>query len=328
MVLIPARFTRAEEQQWVTTMLDRLAAGDRRRSPSDAELAARADELSRRYLGGLAKPTSIRWVANQASRWGSCTPADGTIRISTRVRGMPGYVLDYVVLHELAHLIVPGHGKDFWRLVDGFPAPSGPAATSRASPRPRGSPSRTTTCRPKGRASRPSRSAQPSSRRAAAARARSPRRSRRAGRQRATTARRGTPRSRRSRRRPVPHRHTGGRGAPGTARSPRPAGRGGRGGRVHLQARGLRSRTPPAPRASPPPTVASPGSKWPPNCNHIPALAWSVSSTLSRLGLSTSALAVRWAGGPCFHMPSSWSARCPRNWVRSVSWPEVGGPTA
>ena len=120
-VLIPARFTRAEEQQWVTTMLDRLAAGDRRRSPSDAELAARADELSRRYLGGLAKPTSIRWVANQASRWGSCTPADGTIRISTRVRGMPGYVLDYVVLHELAHLIVPGHGKDFWRLVDGFP---------------------------------------------------------------------------------------------------------------------------------------------------------------------------------------------------------------
>ncbi|HEX5523512.1 MAG TPA: M48 family metallopeptidase, partial [Pedococcus sp.] len=72
-------------------------------------------------LGGVAKPTSIRWVANQQSRWGSCTPADGTIRISTRVRGMPGYVLDYVVLHELAHLLVPGHGKDFWTLVGGYP---------------------------------------------------------------------------------------------------------------------------------------------------------------------------------------------------------------
>jgi hypothetical protein len=33
---------------------------------------------------------------------------------------MPGYVLDYVVLHELAHLLVPGHGKDFWSLVDGY----------------------------------------------------------------------------------------------------------------------------------------------------------------------------------------------------------------
>jgi predicted metal-dependent hydrolase len=120
-VLIPARFTKAEERQWVATMLDRLAAGDRRRNPSDSELTARAEELSRRYLGGLAKPVSIRWVENQQSRWGSCTPADGTIRISTRVRGMPGYVLDYVVLHELAHLIVPGHGKDFWSLVGGFP---------------------------------------------------------------------------------------------------------------------------------------------------------------------------------------------------------------
>ena len=120
-VLIPARFTKAEERQWVATMLDRLAAGDRRRSPSDAELTVRAEELSRRYLGGLAKPVSIRWVDNQQTRWGSCTPADGTIRISTRVRGMPGYVLDYVVLHELAHLLVPGHGKDFWSLVSGFP---------------------------------------------------------------------------------------------------------------------------------------------------------------------------------------------------------------
>ncbi|MDF2093457.1 M48 family metallopeptidase [Knoellia sp. 3-2P3] len=120
-VLIPARFTKAEERQWVSTMVHRLDAGDRRRSPSDAELTARAEELSRRHLGGLAKPASIRWVDNQQSRWGSCTPADGSIRISTRVRGMPGYVLDYVVLHELAHLIVPGHGKDFWSLVGGFP---------------------------------------------------------------------------------------------------------------------------------------------------------------------------------------------------------------
>jgi predicted metal-dependent hydrolase len=120
-VLIPARFTKAEERQWVATMVERLERGDRRRRPSDAQLRSRAAELSGRYLGGLARPTSIRWVSNQQSRWGSCTPSDGTIRISDRVKGMPGYVLDYVVLHELAHLLAPGHGPDFWRLLAGYP---------------------------------------------------------------------------------------------------------------------------------------------------------------------------------------------------------------
>lgn len=120
-VLIPARFTKAEEQQWVTTMVERLARGDRKRRPSDAQLRARAAELSQRHLGGLARTTSIRWVTNQNSRWGSCTPADGSIRISTRVKGMPGYVLDYVILHELAHLLAPGHGPEFWALLKGYP---------------------------------------------------------------------------------------------------------------------------------------------------------------------------------------------------------------
>jgi predicted metal-dependent hydrolase len=120
-VLIPARFTKAEERQWVTAMLERLEKGDRRRRPSDTQLAARAAELSQRYLDGLARPSSIRWVTNQNSRWGSCTPSDGTIRISGRVKGMPSYVLDYVILHELAHLLAPGHGPQFWSLLASYP---------------------------------------------------------------------------------------------------------------------------------------------------------------------------------------------------------------
>jgi predicted metal-dependent hydrolase len=120
-VLIPARFTQAQERLWVDTMLDRLAKGERRRRPSDGELQARADELSGRYLAGRARPSSIRWVTNQSNRWGSCTPHDGTIRISERVKGMPGYVLDYVVLHELAHLVQPGHDRRFWDLLAGYP---------------------------------------------------------------------------------------------------------------------------------------------------------------------------------------------------------------
>lgn len=120
-VLLPARFSREEEEQWVTRMLERLAARDQRRRPGDAELAQRARELSARYLDGRAEPVSVRWVANQNSRWGSCTPADGTIRLSRRLYGMPGWVVDYVLLHELAHLLVPGHGPDFWALVTRYP---------------------------------------------------------------------------------------------------------------------------------------------------------------------------------------------------------------
>ncbi len=120
-VLIPAGFTRAEEAAWVAAMVQRLAAQDRRRRPSDTALAERARELSSRYLGGQARPTSVAWVENQKARWGSCTPADGTIRISSRVRGMPVWVLDYVLLHELAHLVEPRHGAAFWALLASYP---------------------------------------------------------------------------------------------------------------------------------------------------------------------------------------------------------------
>lgn len=120
-VAIPARFTRAQEREWVGRMLDRLAAQEKRRRPSDTQLATRATELSRRYLGGRAVPTSVRWSSNQGRRWGSCTPSDGTIRISDRVRGMPRWVLDYVLLHELAHLVEPGHSEAFWSLLTAYP---------------------------------------------------------------------------------------------------------------------------------------------------------------------------------------------------------------
>ncbi len=120
-VLIPARFTKAQEREWVDTMLARLAASEAKRRPSATDLSERAAELSARYLHGRARPSSIRWVGNQQGRWGSCTPSDATIRISTRVRGMPAYVLDYVILHELAHLLVGGHGPDFWALLASYP---------------------------------------------------------------------------------------------------------------------------------------------------------------------------------------------------------------
>ena len=120
-VMIPARMTRAEEKEWVATMLGRLERSERRRRPSDATLMRRAKELNTRYLDGDAVPLTVRWVDNQGSRWGSCTPADRAIRLSRRLQGMPAWVIDYVLVHELAHLIEIGHTSRFWELVDRYP---------------------------------------------------------------------------------------------------------------------------------------------------------------------------------------------------------------
>ncbi|MEV5505966.1 M48 metallopeptidase family protein [Streptomyces orinoci] len=120
-VLIPARMSDAEERRWVKVMLERLAAQESKRMLGDAELADHAARLSEQYLGGRARPDTVRWVTNQNTRWGSCTPAEGSIRLSHRLQGMPEYVVDYVLLHELAHLLVPGHGPDFWRLLEAYP---------------------------------------------------------------------------------------------------------------------------------------------------------------------------------------------------------------
>jgi len=126
-VAIPAHFSRAQEAEWVRRMLDKLKVqGDRqsksgRRPATDSALASHAAELSAQYLGGRAVPTSVRWVSNQNSRWGSATPADGSIRLSDKLRPMPQWVIDYVLLHELAHLLVAGHNAAFWKLLEAYP---------------------------------------------------------------------------------------------------------------------------------------------------------------------------------------------------------------
>jgi predicted metal-dependent hydrolase len=123
-VLIPAQFSRAEEREWVDRMLERLAVREQRARRTDVELATRAQRLAARYLPdhpAAGRPASVRWVQNQNGRWGSCTPADGTIRISHRVQEMPDWVIDYVLLHELSHLVIASHSGAFWALVARYP---------------------------------------------------------------------------------------------------------------------------------------------------------------------------------------------------------------
>jgi predicted metal-dependent hydrolase len=120
-VMIPARFTRAEEGEWVDTMLGKLARTEQRGRRTDEQLMRRGRELARDHLDGSVLPTSVRWVSNMTQRWGSCTTGEGSIRLSDRLQTMPAWVIDYVLLHELAHLIEPNHNARFWELVDRFP---------------------------------------------------------------------------------------------------------------------------------------------------------------------------------------------------------------
>lgn len=87
---------------------------------SDADLQARAERCNRAYFAGALNWRSIRFVGNQNGRFGSCTPANGTIRISDRLTQVPDFVLEYVVVHELAHLVEPNHSPRFWELVYRF----------------------------------------------------------------------------------------------------------------------------------------------------------------------------------------------------------------
>jgi predicted metal-dependent hydrolase len=110
-VRVPARSTEAQRAAWVEQMTRRLTGKVAR---SDDELMARARVLSRRYQ--LPEPTSVRWVTNQVHRWGSCSN-DGSVRLSDRMTGFPDWVVDAVLVHELAHLVEPNHGPEFAALV-------------------------------------------------------------------------------------------------------------------------------------------------------------------------------------------------------------------
>ena len=121
-VLMPAGLDPAEEQRLVASVVAKVTAREQRTALGDDDLMTRAAALSARYLQGEARPTSVRWVTNQSARWGSCTSSTGEIRLSHHVRDLPEWVADYVLLHELVHLVVPGgHPPEFWEVLGRYP---------------------------------------------------------------------------------------------------------------------------------------------------------------------------------------------------------------
>ncbi|MBT8212808.1 MAG: M48 family metallopeptidase [Acidimicrobiia bacterium] len=114
-VSIPATMTRDEEAHWVDVMRERVL---RKSMVGEIDLSVRAELLATRL--GLELPRTIEWSERQKTLWGSCTVADGAVRISTRVSGYPPWVVDYVIVHELAHLSVANHSNAFWEIVSRY----------------------------------------------------------------------------------------------------------------------------------------------------------------------------------------------------------------
>lgn len=119
-VYLPAGMSREEEKKYVDELVKKMERRKRRRElNSDESLSRRAQELNEKYFGGKLE-FEIKYVTNQSRRFGSCTPQDKKIRISDRLVDMPSWVRDYVIVHELAHLIQPDHSKKFWEMVNRY----------------------------------------------------------------------------------------------------------------------------------------------------------------------------------------------------------------
>ena len=106
-VMLPAHLNGREREQMIDWLVER-------------GLLERALDLAPSYIGDVT-PTSVRFVANQRTRWGSCSSGTGEIRITDRLRGAPGWVLDVVLIHELCHLVHPNHSPAFHELADRAP---------------------------------------------------------------------------------------------------------------------------------------------------------------------------------------------------------------
>jgi len=117
-VRIPSWMDAEQEASAVADLVQRVERSRRVHAGADV-LETRARALSRTYH--LPEASEIKWATNQRTRWGSCTIATGVIRISSRLAQVPGWVLDYVILHELTHLVEPGHDAAFHALMDRYP---------------------------------------------------------------------------------------------------------------------------------------------------------------------------------------------------------------
>ena len=118
-----------ERRDWITRASGRIA-----QSPMAQAENASAEQVAewRKVVEACVPALIAAWepilgvkagklaYRNMKSRWGSCQPATGRICINVRLALFPPECLEYVVVHELCHLLECGHGPRFKALMDHF----------------------------------------------------------------------------------------------------------------------------------------------------------------------------------------------------------------
>ncbi len=119
-ISIPARMSKADERAIVPEMIAKIRNQEAARTPGEEDLAERIDSLLAKFAPEITeRPVSVTW-RSMRERWGSCTSADLTIRISDRLKLAPDYALDYVLFHEAIHLRHFDHGEAFSEILARF----------------------------------------------------------------------------------------------------------------------------------------------------------------------------------------------------------------
>ncbi len=118
-IMVPDSMPVAERRRWAEVMRERIERRLRRSVPTDERLERRARALNSRLFGGRLRWRSIGF-AEMVHQWASCAYVSGEIRVATRARDLPEWVLDYLLVHELAHLEHSDHGAGFWEMVNRY----------------------------------------------------------------------------------------------------------------------------------------------------------------------------------------------------------------
>jgi predicted metal-dependent hydrolase len=119
-VLAPSDISDEQLAPIVAKLRGRIEKKQQKKQLDNTALTRIAARLNREYFQNLLSWETLEWSTEQNKRYGSCTPALRTIRISHRLASMPLFVQEYVVMHELAHLVEANHGPRFWRIVNQY----------------------------------------------------------------------------------------------------------------------------------------------------------------------------------------------------------------
>jgi predicted metal-dependent hydrolase len=103
--------TPVQRAKAIRTLLSRVVAGDYHR-----EIADRIHDMNFRTF---KRPIKNVYLKYNHTNWGSCS-TDSNVNLSTRLLFAPRDVQDYVILHELAHLVEHNHSDRFWALVEQY----------------------------------------------------------------------------------------------------------------------------------------------------------------------------------------------------------------